>query len=79
MRDEILAGTLVLAFAALVTAHVALVVGLATRSPRWRALVALVVLPLAPYWGHKGRMHARVGLWLASAASYVLLRWLANR
>ena len=50
MKDAMLAGGLVLAFATLVTVHVAIVLGLAWRYPRWRALAALVVPPLAPYW-----------------------------
>ena len=49
MRDGILVGGLVIAFATLVTVHVAIVLGLAWQSPRWRALAAFFVPPLAPY------------------------------
>ncbi|MGO9836265.1 MAG: hypothetical protein ACLP1X_18850 [Polyangiaceae bacterium] len=77
--DEILTLALVLAFALLVTAHVALVAGLAGYVPRWRALVALIAAPLAPYWGFKVRMHGRAVLWVASAAAYGVLRLLAAR
>ncbi len=73
-RDELQVVLLVAAFATFVTVHVALVAGLASRSPRWRSLVALPVLPLAPYWGIRAEMYARVVLWLASAAAYVALR-----
>jgi hypothetical protein len=77
-RDEIVAGLLVLAFAAVVTAHVTLVVGLAGRTPRWRALVALVVPPLAPYWGWDG-LRRRSVLWMVGAAAYAVLRVVASR
>jgi hypothetical protein len=77
-RDEIVAGLLVLAFAVVVTSHVALVVGLAGRPPRWRALVALVVPPLAPYWGWNG-LRRRSVLWVVGAAAYLVLRVVASR
>jgi len=77
--DELLAGALLVAFATLVTAHVALVAGLAGRLPRWRAAVALVAPPLAPYWGYRARMGARAAIWVASAAAYTVLRLVAGR
>ena len=77
-RDELVAGALVLAFAVVVTAHVTLVVGLAGRAPRWRALVALVVPPLAPYWGWNG-LRRRSVLWVAGAVVYAVLRVVASR
>ena len=77
-RDEIVAGSLVLAFAVLVTSHATLVVGLASRTPRWHALVALVVPPLAPYWGWDG-LRRRSVLWLVGAVAYAALRVVASR
>lgn len=77
-RDEFVAGLLVLAFAVVVTAHVTLVVGLAGRAPRWQALVALVVPPLAPYWGWSA-LRRRSVLWLVGAVAYVVLRVVASR
>ena len=79
MRDELVAAGLLVAFATLVTAHVLLVVGLAARRPRWRALLALVAAPLAPYWGHRLGLHARSVAWTAGAVGYVVCRWLASR
>lgn len=79
MRDAMLAGSLVLAFAVFVTAHVTLVAGLATRAERWRTFVAFFALPLAPYWGYRNGMHARAALWGLSAVAYVVFRWLAER
>ena len=66
------------AFAFVVTAHVTLVVGLAARPPRWRALVALVVPPLAPWWGWTV-LRRRSVLWVVSALGYALLRIVASR
>jgi hypothetical protein len=73
-RDDLLAAALVLAFAVLVTAHVAIVAGLLGEKPRARAIVALVVAPLAPYWALRGGMRVRGGIWVVSAVGYVVLR-----
>ena len=70
MKDVLLVSGLVLAFATLVTVHVAIVLGLAGRDPRWRALVALVVLPLAPYWALRGGMVKRGSVWIGSVILY---------
>ncbi len=64
-----LLGTSLLAYLA---AHVALVVGLARRSPRWRALAAFVIPPLAPLWGWKAEMRGRALAWVIGLASYAL-------
>jgi len=78
-RDEVVFMGLVLAFAVLVVAHLSLVVGLARRPQGWRALPALVVFPLAPFWGRAERMHGRVVAWVVSACAYGGLLWLASR
>jgi hypothetical protein len=78
-RDDLVASALVLSFAALVTAHLTLVAGLIFHRPRWHALVALVVFPLAPYWGAKYGKVPRAAFWIASAGAYLALRWLASR
>ncbi len=78
-RDAVALALLVLAFATLVTVHVALVAGLAARAPRWRGAVALVVPPLAPWWGWRTRMRARTVLWIVAAAIYVALLAFALR
>ncbi len=62
------------AFAAWVTDHVALSVGLLRRAPRWRGLVALVIAPLAPVWGFGARLRVRSVLWVVLACAYVALR-----
>jgi hypothetical protein len=78
-RDEWVMAAVVIAFAALATAHVTLVVGLASRPPRWRAGVAAIVAPLAPFWGLRAGMRVRSGIWMASAAVYAAAIWLAAR
>ena len=78
-KDELLFGALVVAFALLVTAHVAIVAALAGRKPAWRSLVAFVAAPLAPFWAFRSGMHARGALWVASAIAYAVLRVLASR
>lgn len=52
-------------------AHVTLVIGLLRRDPWWRGLVALVITPLAPYWGYEARLRGRVTLWLGTFAIYL--------
>lgn len=70
---------LVVAFAALVTTHLTIVVGLALHEKRRaRALAALVVPPLAPYWGARARMLGRTAVWCASAAAYAV-GWILAR
>ena len=69
--------TLVLSFAVLVTSHVALVFGLTTRIPRWKGPVALLVPPLAPFWGVTARMYFRSALWLGSLLVYAATRFVA--
>lgn len=68
----IVVGVVVLAFALLVTAHLAIVVGLVAKTPRWRGLVALVVAPLAPYWAWREHMRVRAGIWAVGVVLYVI-------
>jgi hypothetical protein len=77
-HDELLTGALVVSFATLATAHVALVTGLVARKPRWRAPVAAIVLPLAPVWGFRAAMPVRSAAWIAGAVAYIVTRWLAR-
>jgi hypothetical protein len=68
----IVVGTLVLAFALFITAHVAITFGLAFRPPRWRAPAALLVAPLAPYWAWREHMRVRAGIWAGALVLYVV-------
>jgi hypothetical protein len=63
---------LVAAFALFVTAHVGIVMKLLFRHPRWRAALALVIPPLAPYWGASERMTGWSLVWVGSLVAYVI-------
>jgi hypothetical protein len=77
MRDTLLFVGLVVAFASLLTVHVAIVWSLARQHPRWRALVAFFVPPLAPYWALRTGMIVRGGIWIGSVILYTTLLGLA--
>ena len=64
--------TLVGSFAILCTVHLAIAIGLLLHKPRWRGLLALLVFPLAPYWGHELHMRFRVLVWVCAFFLYVL-------
>jgi hypothetical protein len=70
MKDVAVMLVLVLSFAALVTAHVAIVIGLGMKQPRWRAAVGLVVAPLAPYFALTSGMKTRGWIWIGSVCLY---------
>jgi hypothetical protein len=59
-------------------AHVALLTGLFARAPRWRGFAALVVPPLAPYWGFAEGMRRRSVTWIAALVLYAIVRALAG-
>ncbi len=66
-------GVLILAFATLVTVHLALAGRLALRThPRWRGLLALVVPPLAPIYGFREGWRRTSALWLAAVVTYTV-------
>jgi hypothetical protein len=60
------------ALATFVGMHVALLVALALRRPRHRALVALVVPPLAAYWSWRAGIRRRVGVWAVALVVYAV-------
>jgi hypothetical protein len=66
--------SIVVSFGAFVTTHVALSAGLAARNPWWRGPIALVVLPLAPFWGFREKLRARTLVWLTAVAVYAAAR-----
>ena len=72
MKDLIVVATLVISLALFITAHVTITYGLAVRHPRWRALVAFCVPPLAVFWAWRERMRVRAGIWAASLVLYVV-------
>ena len=58
------------ALAVFVAAHLALVAGLARRHAWGRALLALLVPPLAPWWGYREGMRVAAIAWCAALALY---------
>ena len=78
MRDAWLFGLLVTAFASLVTTHVAIVGRLLARSPRHRALLALVLPPLAPYFAWTNGWRRTAWMWGGTAGAYAILLALAQ-
>jgi hypothetical protein len=78
VKDIVLVAIVVLGFAWVVTAHVAITFGLLQKKPRWRALVGFAIAPLAPYWAWREQMRKRVWLWLAGVAVYAVALVLAS-
>jgi hypothetical protein len=72
--DLLVLACLVGSFAVLVTTHVAIAFGLALTKPRWRGALALVVPPLAPYWGMEAGMKRRAATWVGAVCIYAVAR-----
>jgi hypothetical protein len=72
--DFLVLGLLVGSFALLVTTHVAIAFGLSMLKPRWRGPLALLVPPLAPYWGMEAGMKRRAALWVGAVCIYAVAR-----
>jgi hypothetical protein len=72
LKATLVGAWLAIALAAHVGAHLALLVGLARRTPRWRAIAALLVPPLAPIWGWK-EMPKRANAWVFAFAAYAVV------
>jgi hypothetical protein len=70
--DLALLGLLSVAVGLHLVAHVTLVIGLLRRDPWWRGAVALVVPPLAPFWGYEARLRGRVTLWVVTLVVYLV-------
>lgn len=78
LRDLIVVVVAIVSCALLLIAHASIVAALATRSPKWRALAALVVPPLAPYWALHEKLRGRAVTWIASALVYAIARIAAS-
>lgn len=80
MRYTIVFVLLVLAFAVLVTAHVALSIRLVLKArPRWRGVAAFFLPPLVPIWALREGWYRSGGIWLAAFVLYVITRIAAER
>ena len=74
----LLSYVLLVALVAHAGAHVALLVTLARKKPRYRAVVAFVLPPLAPYYGWLGGASRLALVWLAGLGVYAAGVALAN-
>ena len=72
MKDTFVVVTLILSLATMSTAHVAITYGLAFRTPRWRALVGLVVPPLGLYWAWLEKLRIRAFIFAGALVLYVV-------
>jgi hypothetical protein len=77
-RDLVIFLIAVVSCALLITAEISIVAALAVRPPRWRAIAALVVPPLAPYFAFQEKLRGRTMTWVLSAVVYVIARILAH-
>jgi hypothetical protein len=66
-------------FAAIVTLHVSMLLRLASCPPRRRALAALLVPPLAPFWTYRNGQRGRALVWMGLVAVYALTLVLSTR
>lgn len=80
MKDIIVLATIVVAFATLITVHVAVAVRLMIRSkPRLRGLLALVIPPLAPIWAFREGWRRSGIAWIAAVLVYIAGRIAASQ
>ena len=70
--DVAILATLLFAFGLLVATHLALSVQLLLRSPWWRGLVALLVPPMAPYYGYESGLKVSAAVWLVAVFLYAV-------
>ncbi len=71
-KDVALVALSSLAFGLLVTTHFLLCLAIGAKRPRYRALIALFVPPLAPYWGFVGKRRVLSAAWLGALFVYIL-------
>jgi len=76
--DMVIYALLSVAFATLVTVHIVIAVRLLLHKPRYRGVIVLVVLPLAPWWAHAAKWRRLSALWLISVILYALARAAAS-
>jgi hypothetical protein len=78
VKNIVVVAALNLAFALLVTVHVAIGFGLMRGRSWWRGPVSFVALPLAPYWAWRACMRVRAILWLGALVVYIAARLAAS-
>jgi hypothetical protein len=79
VKDILVLATIVVAFATLVTVHIAVAVRLMLRTkPRLRGLLALVIPPLAPIWAFREGWRRSGILWIGAVLLYMVGRVVAS-
>ncbi len=63
---------LAIVLAAFAATHAALLAGLVRRVTWWRLAAALLVMPLAPWWGYRAGMRLRTFAWGALLVAYAI-------
>jgi hypothetical protein len=79
VSDTAIFCVIVASFAALVTVHLTIVFGLFRKPPRWRAVVALVAPPLAPYFALRDGQRFRGAAFIGLFAVYVVALLLQSK
>lgn len=75
MRDVVVLLLMLLGLGVLITAQVRLVCVLVFfEKPRWRGLLALLLPPLAPWFGWRAGRRWNAGVWLVAAVLYAVGR-----
>ena len=78
-RDEVAALVLIGSFATWGSLHVLLAWRLGRSAPWWHGLVALVLPPLAPYWGMRSGRRVMGSAWLVAGTVWLLARVFLSR
>ena len=73
MRDVAEVLILSVLLAAVLTTHAVILLGLLARRQSWRALAALLMPILAPYWAWQNSLRARAVAWVVLTVIYFLL------
>ena len=69
---RVLVGVVAIVLLVFLGAHVSLLGSLVMLRPRYRAAVALVHPPLAPYWGWRAGFRRRVYTWATALLLYAV-------
>jgi hypothetical protein len=74
VASAVVLGALLVSFAAFITTHIVIAVRLlVSAKPRYRGIVAFVVLPLAPMWAYRERWRWLCWTWIGSVAAYAAM------
>ncbi len=75
VKDVAVVTAMLLSFATWVTTHLLIVLRLLVKlRPRYRGLLALVLLPLAPVWAHEQGWRRSCWVWVGAVVGYALAR-----